>query len=77
MQKQSEQYNFTVTLDRKDLINLVRGTYPYYENTLKFFNLGLGHYSGRNWYWKEATDKCWESVDDKELYIMYFYELKR
>ena len=64
----------TAELDQKDIISLIRGTCPSYEQIDKFVNLGLGTYTGGfadRWDWNYSGSSCWDKFSEEELYDIY------
>lgn len=62
-----------VELNKNDIINLIRGTYPKYEDLSKFEKLGLGDYSASydRWTWPDKSSKCWDKFSKEELFKIY------
>ena len=68
-----------VEIDKKDIIRLIRGTYPTYENMGMWAKLDLGRYVGGfadRWDWEEEYSKKWDKYSTKDLYDFYRYILK-
>lgn len=68
-----EEY-LNVRLERKDVINLIRSTYPPYEDIEMLENLKLGFYSGGfndKWTWETSTSKGWDNYDINKLFSIY------
>lgn len=64
----------TVELGKKDLISLVRGTYPSYEQIDELVRLGLGTYTGGfadRWDWSSKGSSCWDEFSEEGLYNIY------
>lgn len=64
----------TVELNQKDIISLIRGTCPSYEQISKFEELGLGTYTGGfadRWDWISSGDIRWDCFTEIQLYDMY------
>lgn len=64
----------TVELNQKDLISLIRGTNPKYEEIDKFIKLGLGNYTGGfidRWEWNYSYCSAWYNFSEEELYNIY------
>lgn len=63
-----------VDIDRIDIINMIRGTYPNYELIDKYTELGLGYYHGayNAWRWDEITSTSWDRFP--EIYLMKLYK---
>ena len=64
-----------VNLEKKDVINLIRGIYPVkYEQVekLKDLNLGyvIGSFAGRI-VWNEVSANAWDKFTTEELYDIY------
>lgn len=63
-----------VELDKKDIISLIRGEYPSYEQIDMLVNRRLGTYTGGfadRWDWNSKHDPCWNAFSEEELYDMY------
>ena len=68
-----EEY-LNVRLERKDVINLIRSTYPPYEDIEMLENLKLGFYSGGfndKWTWETSTSKGRDNYDINKLFSIY------
>ena len=68
-----EEY-LNVRVERKDVINLIRSTYPPYEDMEMLENLKLGSYSGGfndKWEWETPTSKGWDNYDINKLFSIY------
>lgn len=64
----------TAGLDKKDLISLIRGICPSYEQMSDFEKLGLGTYTGGfadKWDWNSKDSSCWDEFSEGELYGLY------
>lgn len=63
-----------VDIDRIDIINMIRGTYPNCELIDKYTKLGLGYYHGayNAWRWDEITSTSWDKFP--EIYLMKLYK---
>lgn len=62
-----------VDIDRIDIINMIRGTYPSYELIDKYTKLGLGYYNGAYdvWRWDGVSSKSWDKFPDHYLMKLY------
>lgn len=64
----------TVELHKKDIISMIRGTYPSYDQISNLQKLKLGSYIGGftdSWRWNSISDLCWDWFSESELYDIY------
>lgn len=67
-----------IELDKTDIINMILGTYPTYEQMDKFERLGLGYYIGGfddKWVWNSYSN-AWKRYTEEQLFEFY-KELKK
>jgi hypothetical protein len=64
----------TVTLSRKEFINLIRGTNPSYEIMNNPLVDAHGSYRGGfhdDWFWDYASSEKWDTLSDEGLVKLY------
>lgn len=64
----------TVELYKKDIICMIKGISPSYDQMKKLENLKLGSYTGGfadKWNWSSNNSDCWDQFSDQELFNLY------
>ena len=64
----------TLEMSHKDIVNMLRGTYPSYDIMDRIISMGLGCYvgcQGDHFEWNYATDSRWGKYSIEKLYYLY------
>ena len=64
----------TLEMSHKDIVNMLRGTYPGYDIVDRIISMGLGCYvggQGDHFEWHYATDSRWGKYSIEALYYLY------
>ena len=68
-----------IVLDKYDIVSMLRGITPEYDQISELLKMGLGTYTGGfadRWDWADLRSKVWDRFTEKALLDLYL-DLKR